>query len=78
MKFLKMNDRARAEEGYDYYVDLMPVVPYASAEGVLSVLQFLAPRQPKAASSDPEEFYDMSFLKKIDGSGFTKSMSSKP
>jgi ABC-type nitrate/sulfonate/bicarbonate transport system substrate-binding protein len=78
MKFLKMNDRARAEEGYDYYVDLMPVMPYASAEGVLSVLQFLAPRQPKAASSDPEEFYDMSFLKKIEGSGFTKSLVSKP
>ena len=78
MKFLKMNDHARAEEGYDYYVDLMPVMPYASAEGVLSVLQFLAPRQPKAASSDPEEFYDMSFLKKIEGSGFTKSLVSKP
>jgi len=76
MKFLKMNDRARAEEGYDYYVDLMPVMPYASAEGVLSVLQFLAPRQPKAASSDPEEFYDMSFLKKIEGSGFTRTLTS--
>jgi NitT/TauT family transport system substrate-binding protein len=78
MKFLKMNDRARAEEGYDYYVDLMPVMPYPSAEGVLSVLQFLAPRQPKAASSDPEEFYDISFLKKIEESGFTKSLVSKP
>jgi len=78
MKFLKMNDRARAEEGYDYYVDLMPVMPYPSAEGVLSVLQFLAPRQPKAASSDPEEFYDASFLKKIEESGFTRSLASKP
>jgi ABC-type nitrate/sulfonate/bicarbonate transport system substrate-binding protein len=78
MKFLKMNDRARAEQGYDYYLDLMPVMPYASPEGVLSVLQFLAPRQPKAASSDPEEFYDMSFLKKIEASGFTKSFTGKP
>ncbi|MGE5306350.1 MAG: ABC transporter substrate-binding protein [Alphaproteobacteria bacterium] len=78
MKFLKMNDRARAEEGYDYYVDLMPVMPYPSAEGVLSVLQFLAPRQPKAASSDPEEFYDTSFLKKIEESGFTRSLAGKP
>ena len=33
MKFLKMNDRARAEEGYNYYVDMMPVMPYASAAG---------------------------------------------
>lgn len=74
MKFLKMTDRARAEEGYDYYVDLMPVMPYASAAGVRTVLQFLAPRQPKAATASPEEFYDMSFLKRIEESGFTKTL----
>src|ERR1041384_7527530 len=58
MKFLKINDRAKAEEGYDYYVDLMPVIPYANAAGVRSVLENLAPRQPKAATAKPEDFYD--------------------
>ena len=77
MKFLKLNDRARAEEGYDYYLDLMPVMPYASTPGIRSVLQNLAPRQPKAATASPEEFYDNSFLKKIEDSGFTKSFASK-
>jgi ABC-type nitrate/sulfonate/bicarbonate transport system substrate-binding protein len=72
MKFLRISDHARAEEGYEYYLDMMPVIPYASAAGVKSVLQFLAPRQPKALSANPEEFYDNSFLKKIDDSGFTK------
>lgn len=72
MKFLRINDRARAEEGYDYYVDMMPVIPYASVPGVRAVLQFLAPRQPKAANANAEEFYDNSFLKKIDDSGFAK------
>ena len=74
MKFLKMSDRARAEEGYEYYVDLMPQMPYPSAQGVRAVLQFLAPKQPKAATANPEEFYDMSFLKKIDSSGFIKAL----
>lgn len=74
MKFLKMSDRARAEEGYEYYVDLMPQMPYPSAQGVRAVLQFLAPKQPKAATANPEEFYDMSFLKKIESSGFIKSL----
>src|SRR5919109_541214 len=73
MKFLRMNDRSRAEEGYDYYVDLMPQMPYASPAGVRAVLQNLAPRQPKAATTNPEEFYDNSVLKKIDESGFTKT-----
>ena len=72
MKFMKMNDRARVEEGYDYYVELMPVMPYASVAGVKAVLQFLAAGQPKAATANPEEFYDHSYLKKIEDSGFTK------
>lgn len=72
MKFLKISDRSRAEEGYDYYYDLMPVIPYANASGIRTVLQNLAPRQPKAATVSPEEFYDNSFLKKIEDSGFTK------
>jgi ABC-type nitrate/sulfonate/bicarbonate transport system substrate-binding protein len=72
MKFLKLTDRSRAEEGYDYYFDLMPVMPYASAVGIRSVLQNLAPRQPKAATASPEEFYDNSVLKKIEDSGFAK------
>jgi hypothetical protein len=77
MKFLKMNDRARAEEGYNYYVDMMPVMPYASAAGVRAVLQFLVAGQAKAATASPEEFYDNSFLKRIDDGGFTKSFGSR-
>ena len=77
MKFLKMADRARAEEGYDYYAEMTPVIPYASASGVHSVLQFLAAAQPKAATASPEEFYDNSFLKKIEDSGFTKALVGK-
>ncbi|HUR72209.1 MAG TPA: ABC transporter substrate-binding protein [Candidatus Limnocylindrales bacterium] len=77
MKFMKMSDRSRAEEGYEYYLDLMPVMPYASVAGVKSVLQFLAASQPKAATANPEEFYDMSILKKIEDSGFAKPFAIK-
>ncbi len=74
MKFLKMNDRARAEEGYDYYVDLMPVMPYASSKAIQTILDFLAEKQPKAATAKPEDFYDMSYLKRIEESGFLKTL----
>ncbi len=73
MRYLKVSDRARAEEGYDYYVDLMPQMPYPTNAGIRTVLDFLAPAQPKAATAKPEEFYDASFLKKIEQSGFTKT-----
>jgi hypothetical protein len=36
------------------------------------VLQFLAARQPKAATASPEEFYDHSYLRKIEAGGFVK------
>jgi NitT/TauT family transport system substrate-binding protein len=77
MKYLRLNDRARAEEGYEYYLDMMPVLPYASVAGVKAVLQFLAPRQPKALTASPEEFFDNSILKKIDESGFAKPFAIK-
>jgi ABC-type nitrate/sulfonate/bicarbonate transport system substrate-binding protein len=73
MHYLKISDRARAQEGYDYYVDLMPVMPYPSSAGIHTVLEFLVPAQPRAATAKPEEFYDASFLKKIDQSGFAKA-----
>jgi ABC-type nitrate/sulfonate/bicarbonate transport system substrate-binding protein len=72
MKYMRISERARAEEGYDYYVEMMPVMPYASPAGVKAVLHFLGTRNPKAASANPEEFYDHSFLKRIEDSGFAK------
>jgi len=77
MKFMKLSDRARAEEAYDYYYELMPVIPYGSAPAIRNVLQNLAPGQPKAASANPEEFYDNSYLKKIEDSGFARSFATK-
>jgi ABC-type nitrate/sulfonate/bicarbonate transport system substrate-binding protein len=77
MKYMRISDRSRADEGYDYYVDMMPLMPYASNAGVKAVLQFLATRNPKALSANPEEFYDHSFLKKIEESGFSKQLAAR-
>ncbi len=53
---------------------MMPVMPYANAAGVRAVLQFLVAGQPKAATASPEEFYDNSYLKKIEASGLVKAL----
>lgn len=74
MRFLKMNDRGRAEEGYSYYVETWPPMPYPSAAATKNALEFLAHRQPRAASANPEEFYDTSFLKRIEQSGFSRTL----
>lgn len=77
MKFLKMADRARAEEGYDYYVGLMPTMPYPSAKAIKTVLEFLAEKQPKAATAKPEDFYDRSYLEKIEIGGFIQALGNR-
>lgn len=77
MKYMRMNDPKRAEEGRSYYAELMPELPYATPEGIQAVLDFLALTQPKAASAGPRDFYDMRFLEKIEGSGFLKSLSAR-
>jgi hypothetical protein len=56
---------------------MMPVMPYASNAGIKAVLQFLATRNPKALNANPEEFYDHSFLKKIEESGFSKQFAAR-
>ncbi len=76
-KFMKLTDQARTEEAYDYYAELLPVIPYANAPGIRGILQNLAPRQAKAASANPEEFYDNGILKKIEDSGFAKPFAIK-
>ncbi len=49
-------------------------MPYASTVATKNALQYLACRQPKAASANPEEFYDMSFLRRIDESSFVRQI----
>ena len=41
------------------------------------MLELLAHQQPKAATANPADFYDMGFVKKIDESGFLRSIGAK-
>ena len=65
------DDRSRAEEGYEYYLDLMPVLPYARVAGVKAVLQFLAPPSLKPRRQI-RRILRHSVLKKMEDSGFAE------
>lgn len=45
-----------------------------SREGVKTMLDDLAPRNPKAAAADPKAFVDLSFVKELEASGFIKQL----
>jgi ABC-type nitrate/sulfonate/bicarbonate transport system substrate-binding protein len=59
---------------YQYAVDYVDKIPYNTREGVQEVLNQIAPRNPKAKTAKPEEFYDDRFVKELDSQGFYKQL----
>jgi NitT/TauT family transport system substrate-binding protein len=59
---------------YRYAVDYVDKIPYNTREGVQEVLSQIAPRNPKAKTAKPEEFYDDRFVKELDSQGFYKQL----
>ena len=53
-KNLKTNDPEGLERAYRAYNAAFPEVPYPNAEGVKTLLDDMAPRNPKAATADPK------------------------
>ena len=56
---------------------IFPEVPYPTADGVKTMLDDLAPRNPKAAAADAKTFVDMSLVAELEKSGFVKQLYKK-
>ena len=52
-------------------------VPYADPAGMKTLLDDMAPRNPKAAAADPKIFVDLSFVQEMESSGFIKQLAKK-
>jgi hypothetical protein len=52
-------------------------VPYPNPDGVKTMLDDLAPKNPKAAAADPKTFVDLSLIRELDSSGFIKQLYKK-
>ena len=70
-KYLDTTDREALEETYrEIGLKILPEKPYPTLAGVQTILDEMAPKNPKAKASRPEDFVDMSFVKKLDDEGF--------
>jgi NitT/TauT family transport system substrate-binding protein len=69
-RWMRLDDREALEETYDYLLKILPKKPYASDKGIQAVIDALAIRNPAAKKAKPQDFYDMSYLKELDKSGF--------
>jgi NitT/TauT family transport system substrate-binding protein len=73
-KNLGVSDPEGLERAYKDYTAVFPEVPYPTPDGVKTMLDDLAPRNPKAASADPKSFVDMSLVAELESSGFIKQL----
>jgi NitT/TauT family transport system substrate-binding protein len=76
-KNLGVADPEGLERAYKDYSNVFPEVPYPTPDGVKTMLDDLAPRNPKAAAADPKTFVDMSLIKEIESSGLIKQLYKK-
>jgi hypothetical protein len=50
---------------------------YPSVEGLKTVLEEIAERDPRAKSAKPEQFADLTFIRELDQSGYIDSLYKK-
>jgi NitT/TauT family transport system substrate-binding protein len=71
----RLDDLDTLNEWYETYVErVYPTVPYVSAAGVRTVLDLLAITEPQAATVNPEDYIDNSFMRDIEASGFVQQL----
>src|SRR5918992_267647 len=73
-KYTKFTDPDGLERTYKNYTSVLLEVPYADPTGIKTLLDDMAPRNPKAASADPKTFVDASFVQEMESSGFIKQL----
>ena len=76
-KYSRMSDRRPVEESWDWHARFIPEAPYAPVEGYQTILQDLAPTNPKAAQANAKDLVDSRFVKELEDSGFIKSLYGK-
>lgn len=71
-KFTKTDNQQLLKAIYDEYEPVFKRVPLMTKDEVQAVLDVV--KSPKAAQAKPEDFFDNSFVQKLDASGFINSL----
>jgi ABC-type nitrate/sulfonate/bicarbonate transport system substrate-binding protein len=73
-RYLKVNDAESLERAYNSLKTILPETPSPTPDGVKTLLDDLAAKNPKAAAANPRDFVDMSFVEEVERSGFIKKL----
>ena len=73
-KFLKLTDPEGLERAAKAYAAIFPINTMPTPEGVKTLLDDMAPRDPRAKAADPRRYVDMSFVQELESSGYLKQL----
>jgi NitT/TauT family transport system substrate-binding protein len=73
-KNLRITDPESLERAYRAYTAVFPDNLLPTPDGVKTMLDDLAPRDPRAASADAKTFVDQSLVRELESSGFVKQL----
>ena len=73
-KYTRFSDPEGLERTYKNHMGVLLDVPYADPNGIKTLLDDMAPRNPKAAAADAKSFVDASFVQEMETTGFIKQL----
>jgi NitT/TauT family transport system substrate-binding protein len=76
-KYTRLTDPEGLERTYRNYTSVLLDTPYPDPAGIKTLLDDMAPKNPKAGAADPRSFVDPSFIQEMEASGFIKQLYKK-
>ena len=73
-QFTRVQNLKAVQEGYDYFVNQLPPVPYPSLEAMQAVVAQIAETNPKARNVDAKSYVSDRYLKRLEDEGFVKRL----
>ena len=73
-KYTRLADPDGLERTYRNYTAVLLETPYADPAGIKTLLDDMAPKNPKAAAADAKSFVDATFVQEMESSGFIKQV----
>jgi len=73
-QFTRVQNFKAIQEGYDYFVNQLPNVPYPSGDAMQAVVAQIAETNPKARGVDAKAYVSDRYLKRLEEDGFVKKL----
>jgi NitT/TauT family transport system substrate-binding protein len=73
-KKMRIIDNESLERAYKDFAPMFPENLLVTPDGVKTLLDDLAPKNPKLAAADPRSFIDTSLVQEVEASGFVKQL----